>query len=163
MPPNTDICPICGMVVVSGSYVKEYDKMYFYFCSEQCQDNFSMRPNLYIKRLPGHPLPRRLKQRTLHLAEPLGSENSALITAHLQKLMGIQHIVIDGYKLQLKYDLLQVTEVQIEQSLSEIGVQLGEDWFDRLRRAWVHELENNELDNLSTPSRPCCNRAPPGT
>jgi len=163
MQPNADICPVCGMAVASSAYVKEHDKMYFYFCSEQCQSNFSTRPNLYIKRLPGHPQPPQLKQRTLHLVEPLNAENSASITAHLQQLMGMQHIAINDNKLQLEYDLLQVTEVQIEQSLNEIGVQLGEGWVERLRRAWVHERENNELDNLSAPARPCCNRAPPGT
>jgi len=163
MQSNADICPVCGMAVSSSLYTKKHNKMYFYFCSEQCQTNFSIRPNLYMKRQPGHPQSPRIKQRTLHLAESLNSEHAALITEHLQQLMGIRHVAVNGNNLQLEYDLLQVNEVKIEQSLSKIGVKLGEGWVDRLRRAWVHELENNELDNLAAPTHPCCNRAPPGT
>ena len=161
--PNTDICPVCSMRVKFDTYVMEYHKMTFHFCSEQCQTNFSAHPSLYPKLLPDHPHDPILKHRTLHLATLVSSEQAATISAHLQSLMGMQHVAINDDKLQLEYDLLQVTEVQVEQALNEIGVKLGEGWVERLRRAWIHERETNELDNLAAPPRPCCNRAPPGT
>src|SRR3989338_1338586 len=51
-------------------------------------------------------------------------------------------------KLEIKYDLIQVTEEQIENKLASVGATLGQGWADRLKRAFIHFEEEFEIDNL---------------
>jgi len=62
--------------------------------------------------------------------------------------MGIQSVSIDGDSVVITYDLLQATAEQVEEKLAEIGLQLGEGWTERLRRAFVHYEEECETGNL---------------
>ncbi len=69
---------------------------------------------------------------------------------------------IEGERLHVSYDLLRVTEAQIEEALTEVGLQLDDSWRERLRRAWVHDTEEIELKNLTAKPSSCCNK-PPGS
>jgi len=62
-----------------------------------------------------------------------------------EKPQGIRY---DGITL---WCVLQVTESQIEKALGDIGLQPGGSWLEHLRRAWVHNSEEIELDNLAAP------------
>ena len=161
MNSDKDICPVCGMNVDFTVTAVERYKIYYRFCSEQCRETFTAHPGLYSGRR-GVNQSALVKQRTLRLAEPLDSEVAESLTTYLGEMMGMKEVTVAGDKVHLIYDLLQVTEAQVEKALIEVGVQLGGGWLGRFRRAWVHDGEENELDNLTAPPAPCCNKLPPG-
>lgn len=156
----SETCPVCGMKADIEVFSVEHHKMFFYFCSEQCRETFVAHPSLYSAKL-GQERSEILKRRTMSLAEPLDKEATELLISYLMKMMGVKKVTVEADKVHISYDLLQATESQIETALVEIGVQLGSSWMERLRRAWVHDCEEIELDNLDSPPAPCCNRPPP--
>lgn len=157
----SDTCPVCGMGTMSAVPTVEYHKMLFHFCSEQCRKTFLDRPSLYSSKV-GRQRSKILKRRTMTLAEPLDDEIQKLITSSLLQMMGVQEVIAEERKVGVTYDLLQVTEEQIEKTLTEVGAKLGAGWMERLRRSWVLDSEETELDNLAAPPAPRRNRPPPG-
>lgn len=157
-----DICSVCGMSAVSGVSTVVHHKMYFHFCSEQCRENFIAHPNLYSAKV-GEKRNEILKYRTMRLADPLDNDIADLLISYLMELMGVKEVAVEGDEIRICYDLLQVTEIQIEKALVTVGLQFGGGWLNRLCRSWVHNSEENELDNQSKTAKPCCNRPPPRT
>jgi hypothetical protein len=51
-------------------------------------------------------------------------------------------------------------ELLINNLTEMMGVLFGNDWVEHLRRAWVHNSEDNELANLAAPIH-YYNRPPP--
>ena len=153
------LCPVCGMRSGGSDFETNYQKTKYYFCSQQCLDNFNARPLLYIKSPKNRPEP-VLKKRTLSLVDNVDKSTAQTIQTHLKKLMGIREIDISNHKITIKYDLLQVSVKAIEESLEDLGTQLSQGWLERIKCAWIQEIENNELDNLAAPSSACCNKAP---
>lgn len=100
--------PVCGMKADGGHYAVEYQKKYFHFCSEQCRENFSAHLRLY-SGAPGRAREERLKRRVLRLAEALDDDVATLLGSYLKEMMGLREVVVDGDKLSITYDLLQVT------------------------------------------------------
>ena len=62
--------------------------------------------------------------------------------------MGIKNVDIDSEGMHISYDLLQVTAEQIETAIDKSGVILGDKLSQKLKRAFVHYVEESELDNL---------------
>ncbi len=155
------LCPVCGMSAEPEVQSVEHHKMYFNFCSEQCRETFMAHPNLYCARL-GKERKEILKRRTMRLLEPLDTEVTELLIPYLKGLMGIKEVTVESDNVDITYDLLQVKEIQIENALTEIGLQLGDGWLERLRRSWIQDCEEIELDNLEAPASACCNRPPTG-
>lgn len=156
----TDHCPVCGMKVVSTQYPMQYHKMYFHFCSEQCRERFEATPQLYSSGTAEQRTP-LLKQRQLRLGKPCTPDEIKVIEVNLLALMGVTEVTIQGDRLQISYDLMQVTQLRIEQALNELAVMLDNGWWQRLRRGAVHNAEENELSNLASAPGACCNRPPP--
>jgi allophanate hydrolase subunit 1 len=103
--------------------------------------------------MPGQKAPKQegvsvIKQRRLRLAQLLSPSQVRTLSDALQAMMGIQTVSVEGDSVVIAYDLLQATAEQIEERLAEIGVQLGEGWAERLRRAFVHYEEECEVGNL---------------
>ncbi|HEC20481.1 MAG TPA: YHS domain-containing protein [Gammaproteobacteria bacterium] len=161
MSALSDICPVCGMKTAPEVAAIEYHKMFFHFCSEQCRKMFLDHPALYSGKI-GKEQSKILKRRTMSLAEPVDDEIRKRIISSLMKMMGVQEVTAEKGKVSVTYDLRQVTEGRIEEVLAEVGTKLGGGWLDRLRRGWVHESEETELDNLAAPPAPKRNRPPPG-
>ena len=161
MTKLSDTCPVCGMAEEAGVPSLEYHKMYFHFCSEQCRKMFIAHPKLY-RSMVGKERKEIIKRRTILLAKPLDTEVSERVVSYLKGMMGVKEVMIESDKVYIDYDLLQVTEKQIEKALIEMGEQLGSGWLNNLRRGWVHNSEKNELDNLAA-SVNCCNRKPSGS
>lgn len=143
-------CPVCGMGVDQLNHEVIFQKMHFAFCSEQCKARFQAHPHLYIG-YPGQKAPKQegqvlLKRRRLHLAQPLSVEGEALVQELLAALMGVSNVAATADKIEVTYDLLQVSLEDLEKVLSEVGVCLGGDWAQRLRRALIHESEEWEID-----------------
>ena len=85
-----------------------------------------------------------IKTRTLKLAEPLPQELADKIIEYIEAMMGIQFVEVDGDRIDITYDLLQATEEQIEQTIAQAGATLGEDWTEKIKRAFVHYMEDTE-------------------
>ncbi|MFZ5593230.1 MAG: YHS domain-containing protein [Pseudomonadota bacterium] len=148
--PVTD--PVCGMVVDPHQNELLYLEMHFAFCSQQCRERFLAHPHLYIG-YPGCKAPKQegvvdIKRRRLHLAEPLHAVGAAMVADDLLAMRGVRNVDVQGERVEITYDLLEVSAEQIEKELMRIGVKLGEGWPERLRRAFVHYAEECELGNL---------------
>ena len=145
--------PVCGMVVDANENAVEYQQMHFAFCSLQCKERFLKNPHLYIGQ-GGCKAPKQdgqaiFKQRRLKLDRPLPPDSVDSVLDAVQAMMGIERIEIDGDVIRITYDLLQATEAQIESEIAQAGVALGGEWSERLRRAFVHCLEEAEIESLS--------------
>lgn len=143
---------VCGMEVKSDDISLDYQSRHYVFCSNQCLDRFRSNPHLYIG-FPGNEAPRHagvevLKKRTLKLSEPLPTEIREQFIECIDAMMGIHNIEINGNCITIVYDLLQATESQIEQTISKAGIALGTDLMEKVRRAFVHYIEESELDSL---------------
>lgn len=143
---------VCGMMVDRQLNTIDYLNMHFAFCSQQCMARFQANPHLYIG-YPGHKAPKQLgreviKRRTLSLATPLSSDKAAELIDGLGAMMGIKDVSVKQNKVEITYDLLQATAEQIELKISEVGGRLGEAWAEKLRRAFIHYLEEIEIDSL---------------
>ena len=144
--------PVCDMEVDPHQLAIDYQGMHFAFCSEQCKQRFLKNPHLYIGAA-GHKAPRQegrevLKRRRLKLAEPLSPELARRVTERIQSMMGIRRVEVTGDRIDITYDLLEATEAQIEEAIAQAGASLGRGLADRLSRAFVHYLEETEVDNL---------------
>jgi hypothetical protein len=67
-------------------------------------------------------------------------------------MMGVKSVIITDDCLEITYDLLQATAKQIEAEIVKFGIQLGEGWDERLRRAWVHFEEEMVISGMELPS-----------
>tara|TARA_R110001606_G_C15404705_1_gene654293 strand:- start:26714 stop:27217 length:504 start_codon:yes stop_codon:yes gene_type:complete len=151
--------PVCGMSVTPDKNAITYQQMHFAFCSLQCQERFLASPHLYIG-YPGQKSPKQegkvfLKQRRIELDKPLTSQMSRKISEALQAMMGIEKVEIIGNNINVTYDLLQATEAQIESEITQAGAKLGQEWSERLKRAFVNYLEESEIKNqaVTPPAR----------
>ena len=143
---------VCGMRVQTDEISVDYQSIHYAFCSEQCRERFQQNPRLYIG-FPGNKALKQegvviLKKRKLKLDEPLSADVAKKVLENIQAMMGINNIEIDGDTINITYDLLQATEAQIEREIVNSGVTLGNDLAERLRRAFVHFMEETHLDTL---------------
>ena len=144
--------PVCGMQVAQDQHAITYQQMNFAFCSIQCKERFLANPHLYVGQ-PGYKTPvqegrRVLKHRRLKLDEPLPNDLAQQAISHINEMKGIGHIEIKGDTIDIRYDLMQLTEAQIESALVEVGATLDYGWSERLRRAFVHYFEETEISSL---------------
>ncbi len=147
---------VCGMDVSSDDISLDYQGSHYAFCSNQCLERFQLNPHLYIgypgSEAPEHAGIKVLKKRVLKLAEPLPQEVTDQFIEYIKTMMGIHNIEISGNSISIVYDLLQVTESQIEQAISDAGVALGNDRMEKIRRAFVHFMEETEVESLEAQS-----------
>lgn len=144
--------PVCQMLVAPTQNAITYQGMHFAFCSQQCKDRFLANPHLYIG-VPGSQAPKQvgrevIKRRRLRLEAPLSEPSAQQIIDHLLAMMGVYAVEIDSEELTITYDLLQATAVQIEASLQQAGARVGQGWGEKLRRAFIHYLEETEVASL---------------
>jgi YHS domain-containing protein len=141
--------PVCQMLVPPDQYAINYQGMDFAFCSQQCKARFLANPHLYIG-VPGGQAPKQagqevLKRRRLRLETPLSVTEARQVTEQLLAMMGVYAVDIAADELVITYDLLQATTEQIEATLQRAGGRLGAGWGEKLGRAFVHYLEENEV------------------
>ncbi len=150
--------PVCGTMVDQQQNEIVYLTMHFAFCSQQCKERFLANPHLYIGH-PGHKVLKQtgrelIKRRTLGLAAPLSEEKTAAVVAGLRAMMGVKNVAVKEDKVTITYDLLQATAEQIEQQIMKLGASLGKEWADKLRWAFVHYLEETEVQSIEERPRP---------
>lgn len=145
--------PVCGMDVAPIQFETIFEGLHYAFCSDQCQQRFVANPHLYIG-VPGEKAPRQkgeelIKRRRFQLDIPLTPRGAVILTDELGAMMGVKAIDIqDGNTVTITYDLLQATAEQLEAKMMEVGAKLGEGWTERLRRSFVHYIEECETGNL---------------
>lgn len=140
---------VCHMTVDNDDISLDFEGIKYAFCSEQCRERFQLNPHLYIG-YPGNKAPKQkgkvvLKTRKLKLEEVLPVDMVDKVHESLKAMMGIDYVDIDGDILYITYDLLQATEAQIEKELTQLGIVLGNQWAERIRRSFVHFMEETEV------------------
>jgi len=151
---------VCQMQVPSASFATEYAGGHYAFCSAQCKERFLANPHLYIG-FPGNKAPAQegkkvIKRRRLLLSAPLDAIQAEQVKQALLEMMGIDEIGIEGDKIEIQYDLMQVTAEQIADKLALIGADLGGGWMDRLKLAFINNLEEIEISSLEVENKKCC-------
>src|SRR3989338_7649693 len=152
--------PVCHMEVASASFATEYAGGHYAFCSAQCKERFLASPHLYIG-FPGRKAPAQegkkvIKRRRLLLLAPLDAAQAEQVKQALLEMMGIHEVCIEGDKIEIQYDLVQVTAEQIADKLALIGVDLGDGWIDRLKLAFINNLEEIEISSLEVEKKKKC-------
>ena len=151
----TDKDPVCGMLVDSHKIEIVYAEVHYAFCSEQCRERFVENPHLYIG-YPGHKAPKfrgikALKWRRFKLEHSLTSLECEQLIEALRNMMGVRKVHVNKMLFEITYDLMEVTAEQIEKKLVEMGLSLGEEWGERLRRSFTNFIEELEISGLDEP------------
>ena len=151
--------PVCGMEVAPTQFETIYEGLHYAFCSEQCRQRFAANPHLYIgvpgEKAAGQKGVELLKRRRFQLDTPLAAQDAAILAEAVGAMMGVKAVEIeDGNTVILTYDLIQATADQLEAKMGEVGAKLGAGWAERLRRCFVHYMEECEVGNLEVHSRP---------
>jgi YHS domain-containing protein len=144
--------PVCGMVVDAGKIKVTYAGVSYNFCSNQCRERFEANPHLYIGP-PGHKAPKQngvqlLKRRHFKIEQSLSIPDAKVLATELNDMMGVRNIHMEGMDISVTYDLMEVTAEQIEDRMVEIGIKLGKEWTQRLRRGLIHLLEETEVSSM---------------
>lgn len=144
--------PVCGMTIEDSKIETTYAGIHYAFCSKQCLDRFEANPHLYIG-YPGHKAPKQkgvqvIKQRTFKLEQTLLPTDAKVLARELYEMMGIRKIHIDGMDIEVTYDLVEATAEQIEDRMVKIGIKLGGEWPQRLRRELIHLFEETEVSSM---------------
>jgi len=154
-------CPVCGMDAANSMINADHLGITYYFCTEQCRENFLARPALYLgKKPPMHAGRAIIKRRRFKLDRPIVGMQREDLLATLNQLMSVRNASIEGDSLSLDYNLLEINAGQIEAALVKAGASMGSGWSERLKRGWVNYTEENELDNLASGDAACCNKPP---
>lgn len=152
--------PVCHMQVLSTSFATEHAGSHYAFCSAQCKERFLANPHLYIG-FPGRKAPAQegkqvIKCRSFLLPEPLDATQAEQVKQALLEMMGIHEICIERNKIEIQYDLIQVTAEQIADKLALIGADLGGGWVNRLKLAFINNLEEIEINSLEVEKKKKC-------
>lgn len=149
--------PVCHMQVESTSFATEYAGCPYAFCSAQCQERFLANPHLYVG-FPGRKAPAEegkevIKHHRFSLSEPLDAAQAEQVKRALLEMMGMHEVRVEGDKIEIRYDLMQVAAEQIADKLALIGTDLGGGWVDRLKLAFINNLEEIEINSLEVEKR----------
>lgn len=153
---------VCHMQVPSTSFPTEYVGSHYAFCSEQCKVRFLANPHLYIG-FPGRKAPAQegvqvIKCRSFTLGETLDAMQVEQVKQAVQEMMGILDICIEGKKVEISYDLIQVTAEQIAEKLASVGASIGGGWIDKLKLGFINFEEENEISSLEVDNKKCCHK-----
>ena len=150
--------PVCGMEVAPTQFETVYEGLHYAFCSEQCRQRFLANPHLYVgvpgEKAPGQKGVALLKRRRFQLDAPLAAQDAAILAEALGAMMGVKAVEIEDDTVTLTYDLIQATADQLEARMEEVGAKLGAGWAERLRRGFVHYMEECEVGNLEVHPHP---------
>ena len=145
------------------------------FCSQQCRERFALTPRLYVGR-HGVLAPKQkgvavIKRRCIALGAPLPQARFVELERALLAMMGviavrpISELVkrrhepqwtdggtrrgVEIKATEICYDLLQATAMQVERRIVDLNATLNGGWGEKLRRDFIHYLEQCELDDLA--------------
>ena len=117
-------------------------------------------PHLYIgfsgRKAPAQEGKKIIKRHRLSLSAPLDAIQVEQVKRALLEMMGIDEICIEGDRIEIQYDLIQVTVEQIADKLALAGANLGGGWIDRLKLAFINNLEEIEINSLEVEKKKKC-------
>jgi len=164
--------PVCEMMVSPEQHEAIHAGLRYAFCSLQCRERFVARPGLYVgvrgRRAPKQRGMRLIRQRHLSLGNTLVRDEEAALIAALREMMGvvdaryveeppaftplsqprISEVLAAAAGIEVTYDLLQATAAQLEQRVAEVGGRLRDGPGEKVRREFVHYLEDCDLADL---------------
>lgn len=167
--------PVCAMMVDEWALQVLHHGVGYAFCSQQCRERFDAAPGLYVGRhsllAPKQKGMEVIKRRRMVLGEPLTQAQFVELNDALLSMMGVmtvrsvERLVDVGRNLQqsegesrmtgrievleITYDLLQATALQLERKIVERNATLSNGWGEKLQRDFIHYLEQCELDDLA--------------
>lgn len=102
-----------------------------------------------------------LKQRTLNVAGMTGAGCERRIESALMALPGVSgaDATAEDGRILVEYDLLKVNLREVEQSLAQAGYPLSGGLLTRLKRNFLHDMEENEKSNYLTVPMCCSKKA----
>ena len=144
--------PVCHKQVSSTSFATIYAGIHYAFCSDQCKDRFLAHPHVYVgcygQEAPSQQRKVVIKRHRISLSEPLDAGRMEQVKGALLEMPGVQEVCIDGNRIEIQYDLIQVALDQIADKLTLVGANLGGGWLDRLKLALINDLEEIEINSL---------------
>ncbi len=79
------------------------------------------------------------------------------IDAALSEVNGIKAVKADkSGRVYVEYNLRRINLEAIEKIISDLNYEITNGFVNRVKRGWIHFIEQNERDNLSTPFYACC-------
>ncbi len=157
-------CPVCDMESEKSQWKLERFGILYFFCTQQCLENFQSHPELYSGRQAEDMRGKRvMKARSFTVTTAMTADIADRIKKVLYGMMGVWQVDISEHCITIHYDLVMATSKQVEAALEEAGLSLGGGWVERLKRGWMHYTEENELDNMAASDMACCNRPPRNT
>jgi len=98
-----------------------------------------------------------IKKRSLQVSGvPFPTDLSNLRYA-LLRMGGVRKVEVNGKgQILVEYDLVKTKLEKIEGVIETMGFTLQSGWFSKLKSSIIRYSEQNEYDNLTAPSRPCC-------
>ncbi len=174
-PVRLEPDPVCGMMVDQWAFQVLHRGVGYAFCSQQCRERFDSAPGLYVGRhsllAPKQKGMEVIKRRRIVLGEPLTQAQFTELNDALLSMMGVtalrsvEPMVDSGRDLQhtesesrmtsrievleITYDLLQATALQLERKIVERNATLSNGWGEKLQRDYIHYLEQCELEDLA--------------
>ena len=166
--------PVCGMMVGESDHQTVHRGVGYAFCSLQCCERFTSTPGLYVGRRrslsPKQKGMEVIKRRRMMFGVPLAKARFVELKRALLSMMGVMAVrpvgrmvdcgcdlrqVESGKQMTIRieaveitYDLLQATAVQLERRIAELNATLSNGWGEKLLRDFIHYLEKCELDDL---------------
>ena len=149
--------PVCRKVALDASFSTELGGDHYAFCSAQCKERFLANPHLYVG-FPGRDAPAQegkhvIKRHRLTLSKPLDTAQAEQVRRALLDMVGIHDAHVEADRIEIQYDLMQATAEQIAGKLALIGADLGGGWMDRLKLAFINNLEEIEINSLEVRER----------
>lgn len=142
---------VCHIHVPTRTHACEFEGIQYVFCSEQYRERIVANQRLYIG-FPGPKAPAQqgmevINKRSLISSEPLGDVQYRQAKQALLSMMGMQAVRIEANKIEVQYDLMQVTTEQIAERLNTTGSELGGGWVARLKFAFINYQEECEISS----------------
>ena len=102
-----------------------------------------------------------LKMRTISVQGITCAECEKQLEDAVAQLEGVQEVQADAESrsVAVSYDLLKTKRSAIEERIRGAGFASSVGFWQRLKRACVNYMEENELENFTAEPAPCCSDA----
>lgn len=99
-----------------------------------------------------------IKRKNIRFQKEPADKTPERLEEELKKIKGVNKAEVDfgSGEISVEYDLLNVTQEDIERHIINLGFVLDMGLRERFKRGWIHFTEENERDNLLTKPHSCC-------
>lgn len=152
------LCPVCGMKAVHDDLWRTHLGIKRYCCSQQCVDRFIAHPGLYCGNPKTGPSEKQqgrmeIKRHQIIFYKAMPTESIVAISEAVGSMMGVKMLNVHREAVYVTYDLMVVSLEDIEWMIEGVLGQLYSPMVDRIKRGWIHCIEECELENLAHPTK----------